>query len=388
MVVIVDLLIILNSPFLRAAPQLSVSLSLPLFPPTPTLNPGVCGSDVHTITGGWGELGSGWVCPGHEIVGKVTHVGDEVTEFKVGQRVGVGAQVYSCLKCDRCKNNNENYCPEMVDTYNAKFPDGVETQGGYSTTIRTHDQYVFAIPDALKSEDAAPMLCAGLTVYSPLVRNGTGPGKRVGIVGIGGLGREFKAPHLPHLPSSPWAWPSELHRAPSPATLQTHPLIADFAIQFAKALGAEVVVFSHSANKEKDARDLGADDFVLTSEKDFAKPLFSTLDYILSAADAAKLPISDLVTCLKVGGQFTSVGLPDGNWEDLHPMKLMGSAAAVGATHIGSKKEAYDMLDLAAKKGVAPIIDEVLPMSQAAKAIEAVKNNTVRYRYVLRNDLD
>ena len=153
--------------------------------------PGVCGSDVHTITGGWGPLSSDWICPGHEIVGKVTHVGDEVTEFKVGQRVGVGAQVLSCLDCERCKSDNENYCPEQVDTYNAKFPDGVISQGGYSTTIRTHDRFVFAIPEALASEDAAPMLCAGLTVYSPLVRNGTGPGKTVGIVGIGGLGREF-----------------------------------------------------------------------------------------------------------------------------------------------------------------------------------------------------
>jgi len=311
---------------------------------------GVCGSDVHTVTGGWGELSAKWVCPGHEIVGKVTHVGNEVSEFKVGQRVGVGAQVLSCLECDRCKNDNENYCPKMVDTYNSNFFDGVEAQGGYSTTIRTHDQFVFAIPEAIESQDAAPMLCAGLTVYSPMVRHDVGPGKTIGIVGIGGLGH--------------------------------------FAIQFAKALGAKVVVFSHSANKKDDAKKLGADEFVLTSEKDFAKPFFDKLDYILSTADSADIPLSDFVTCLKVHGTFTSVGLPDAPWEGFSPGVMVPSGAHMNTTHIGSKKEANAMLKLAAEKGIKPIIDELLPMSQAGKAVEAVKTNKVRYRFVLKNDLD
>ncbi len=143
---------------------------------------------MHTITGGWGPLSSDYCVPGHEIIGKVVHVGEDVKEFKVGQRVGVGAQVYGCLKCPRCQSDNENYCPEQVDTYNAKYPDGVVAQGGYSTGIRVHDRWVFSIPENISSEEAAPLLCAGLTVYSPLVRNGTGPGKTVGIVGIGGLG--------------------------------------------------------------------------------------------------------------------------------------------------------------------------------------------------------
>jgi len=310
---------------------------------------GVCGSDVHTVTGGWGELKVDWVCPGHEIVGKVTHVGDSVKEFKVGQRVGVVAQVYGCLKCERCKSDNEQYCPEQVDTYNAKFPDGVEAQGGYSSMIRTHERWVFAIPEKISSEEAAPMLCAGLTVYSPLIRNGTGPGKTVGIVGIGGLG------HL--------------------------------AIQFAKALGAKVIVFSHSPNKKEDALKLGADEFVATGEKDFAKPYFDKLDYILSAADAANLPLGDLLSTLKIDGRLTSVGLPDGTWEGLHPMVMASNASAIGCSHIGSKKEANEMLKLAAEKGVRPIIDKVYPMSQAGEAIERVKNNDVRYRFVLKNDL-
>lgn len=248
-----------------------------------------------------GDLGVEWCVPGHEIVGKVTHVGKNVQEFKVGQRVGVGAQVYSCLSCDRCKSDNEQYCPDMVDTYNAKFPDGVVAQGGYSTAIRTHQRYVFDIPDVISSEEAAPLFCAGLTVYSPLVRHGTGPGKKVGIVGIGGLG------HL--------------------------------AIQFAHALGAKVLVFSHSPNKKDDAIKLGADEFVSTAEEGFAKKHFDSLDYILSAADAASIPIGDIMSCLKIGATMTSVGLPDDHWQ-LKPTDLMGNMAAIGSSHIGSKKEA------------------------------------------------
>ncbi|KAI9634671.1 chaperonin 10-like protein [Dioszegia hungarica] len=310
---------------------------------------GVCGSDVHTITGGWGPLSTDWVVPGHEIVGKVTHVGDEVKEFKVGQRVGVGAQVYACLECDRCKADNENYCPEQVDTYNAPFPDGVMAQGGYSSVIRTHDRFVFAIPEEIKSEEAGPLMCAGLTVYSPLKRNGTGPGKTVGIVGIGGLG------HL--------------------------------AIQFAHAMGAKVIVFSHSANKKDDALKLGADEFVLSGEKDFAKPYFDKLDFILSAADVHNLPISDFLSMLKVEAKMVSVGLPDKEWEGLQPQIMASNASAIGTTHIGSKVECNEMLKLAAQKNVRPVIDQILPMSQAGKAIEGVKENHVRYRYVLKQDL-
>jgi len=311
---------------------------------------GVCGSDVHTITGGWGSMSADWICPGHEIVGKVTHVGDEVKEFKVGQRVGVGAQVYACLKCDRCKADNEQYCPEQVDTYNAPYPDGVMSQGGYSTIIRAHERWVFAIPEALKSEHAAPLLCAGLTVFSPLKRNGTGPGKTVGIVGIGGLG------HL--------------------------------AIQFAKALGARVIVFSHSPNKKQDCLDLGADEFVVSGEKDFAKPYFDKLDYILSAADVESIPLGDFVSMLKIDGKLTSVGLPDGEWTGLQPQMMASNASCIGTSHIGSKVEANEMLKIAAEKGIHPVIDQILPMKEAGKAIEAVKTNKVRYRFVLKQDLE
>ena len=129
---------------------------------------------------------------GHEIVGKVTAVGPKVTEFKVGDRVGVGAQIWSCMKCNRCKTKNENYCPDQVATYNDKYPNGDIAHGGYSTGIRAHEQFTFRIPDAIEDKYVAPMFCGGLTVYSPLKRHGAGPGKKVGIVGLGGLGvRDF-----------------------------------------------------------------------------------------------------------------------------------------------------------------------------------------------------
>lgn len=176
-------------------------------------------------------------------------VGDKVTEFKVGDRAGVGAQVWSCIVCKLCKENNENYCPHSVDTYGAPYPtekeaaefgvtngkelglDGTKAQGGYSSRIRCHERFVFPIPEALSSVDAAPLMCAGLTVFSPLYRNRVGQDdvKTVAIAGVGGLGH--------------------------------------YAVQFAKAMGAHVTVLSHSASKEKDVREMGADDFVLTSNK-------------------------------------------------------------------------------------------------------------------------
>jgi alcohol dehydrogenase (NADP+) len=198
---------------------------------------GVCGSDHHTISGGWGELAVKEVVPGHEIIGKVSKVGKNVKDIKVGDRVGVGAQVGSCMECTSCKEGHENYClgskdgkKGCVDTYNAKYPDGHEAQGGYSTAIRAHQRFVFPIPESVTSEDAASMLCAGLTVYSPLTRNGCGPGKQVAVIGLGGLGH--------------------------------------YAVLFAVALGAEVTVISHSPKKKEDALKLGAKHFVSTGEEE------------------------------------------------------------------------------------------------------------------------
>lgn len=145
---------------------------------------GVCASDVHTITGGWGSDIPLPLCVGHEIIGKVIKVGKDVKTLKVGDRAGVGAQISADLTCDNCKADQENYCPNSVDTFGAPYPDGTISQGGYSSHVRAHEYFTFKIPDELETSLAAPMLCAGITVFSPLKRLGAGPGKKIGIVGM------------------------------------------------------------------------------------------------------------------------------------------------------------------------------------------------------------
>ncbi|KZT30366.1 NADPH-dependent alcohol dehydrogenase [Neolentinus lepideus HHB14362 ss-1] len=310
---------------------------------------GVCGSDVHTITGGWGEAPFPLVV-GHEVVGKVTRVGSKVKGFKVGDRAGIGAQIGSCYSCRACKTDNENYCPKSISTYASKYPDGTLAQGGYSTAIRGNEQFVFAIPDKLESRDAASMLCAGLTVFSPLKRNGAGPGKKVGIVGIGGLGH--------------------------------------YAILFGKALGAEIYAFTHNKDKVEDIKKMGADHVVVTDDKGkFAKDLAQTLDLIVSTRDVAEgMPLQQYLSMLWVHGRFVTVGLPDKPLPQLSPFDFNPNGCYLGSTHIGSKKEAIEMLQLAADKNIKPWIEE-LPMKEAKQAVERLKRNDVRYRFVLTQDL-
>ena len=241
---------------------------------------GICGSDLHTISGGWGPLKVPAVIPGHEIVGKVTQVGKNVKDIKVDDRVGIGAQVGSCMNCRPCKTDNENYCigdgkGHMVDTYNSIWPDGSVAQGGYSTNIRAPEQFVFPLPDGLASEHAAPMLCAGLTLYSPLYRQNVGPGMRVGIVGIGGLGH--------------------------------------FGVMFAKAMGADVVAISHSKSKKDDALKMGATTFVSTKEEPnwaerFQDPPF---DLIINTASSSAVDVPAMLSALKPEGRLICVGMPE-----------------------------------------------------------------------------
>lgn len=312
---------------------------------------GVCGSDVHTITGGWGDAPTP-IAVGHEVVGKVVKVGSKVSTLKVGDRAGVGAQIWSCLKCQQCKNDNENYCPHMVDTYGAPYPkseDPNETisQGGYSSHIRAHEYFVFPIPDAIPSHLAAPMLCAGLTVWSPLVRAGVGPGKKVAIVGLGGLGH--------------------------------------FAVMWANALGAEVTVISHSPSKKDDAIKLGAKHFVLSNEKEWAKPLAFTFDFVLNTADMTHtFDIDSYISILKINCHFHQVGLPDEALPNLKVQQLVPTGAALSASHIGNRPECLAMLKLAAEKKLFPMV-ETIPISAegCAEAVERVKNNKVKYRFTL-----
>jgi alcohol dehydrogenase (NADP+) len=312
---------------------------------------GVCGSDVHTINGGWGDAPLP-ICVGHEVVGEAIKVGDKVSTCKVGDRVGVGAQIWACLKCPQCKSDNENYCPHQVDTYGAPYPKEVDpdetiTQGGYSSHIRAHEYFVFPIPDAIPSHLAAPMLCAGLTTYSPLVRAGVGPGKKVAVVGLGGLGH--------------------------------------FGVIWANALGAEVTVISHSPHKKEDALKLGAKHFVTNSEKGWNEPYQFAFDFVLNTADMTHtFDISEYLSICKVNAPFHQVGLPDEDLPAFKPQVFMSNGSSIGASHIGNRPECLAMLKLAADKKLQPMV-ETMSISEkgCAEVVSKVANNKMRYRFTL-----
>ncbi|KAI2631276.1 alcohol dehydrogenase [Xylaria nigripes] len=312
---------------------------------------GVCGSDVHTVTGGWGDAPTP-ICVGHEIIGKAVKVGSQVTDIKVGDRVGVGPQIWSCLKCPQCNSENENYCAKKIDTYGASYPKEADpgettTQGGYSSHIRAHQFFVFPIPESIPSHLAAPMLCAGLTVWEPLVRAGVGPGQHVAIVGLGGLG------HL--------------------------------ATMFANAFGAEVTVLSHSPKKKDDALKMGAKHFVSTAEKGWSKPLAFKFDFVLSTADVLQpASLKEYLSTLNIYCKFHQVGIPDEPIKGLTAWKLVSNACSIGSSHAGSRAECLAMLKFAAEKRLFPEV-ETIPISEkgCAEAMERVKTNKVRYRITL-----
>ncbi|QFZ28560.1 putative NADP-dependent alcohol dehydrogenase [Clavispora lusitaniae] len=312
---------------------------------------GLCGTDIHTTQENWGPMQRPDTVVGHEIIGTVIAVGDEVTEVKVGDRVGVGAASSSCCACSRCGSDNEQYCKDGVSTYNSidGFSDGYVTQGGYSSHSIANQKFVFPIPDELDSVSAAPLMCAGLTVYSPIVRNIRHIEKPVvAVIGIGGLG------HL--------------------------------ALQFAKALGAEVYAFSRTSSKKAEATSLGADGFIATQEeKDWASKFHDKFDLILNCASRVDgFSLDEYLSALKVDGRFVSVGLPpvDDKFE-LNPFSFLSNGGSFGSSLLGSKKEALDMLELAAKKGVKPIVEEI-PISEKNCEIALTRCNDgdVRYRFV------
>jgi alcohol dehydrogenase (NADP+) len=312
---------------------------------------GVCGSDVHTITGGWGEVPMP-LCVGHEVIGTAVRVGPNCkTGVKVGDRVGVGAQVAACLKCNVCKDNNENYCPHQIDTYGAPYESEasgkVVSQGGFASHIRCHEYFVFPIPDEIPSVEAAPMMCAGLTSFSPLYRAKVGPGKHVAIVGIGGLGH--------------------------------------FAIMWAKALGAKVTALSHSKDKEADAKSLGADEFVYTGKEGWEKDLAFTFDFILNCADMTQeFNLPAYFSTLKINCEFHNVGLPDAPLPALKAQDYVSTGCKMGVSHIGSRVEMLEMLRIAVEHKVKPRIETIEVSEQGCKkAVEKVKVNDVRYRVTL-----
>ncbi|EGD97837.1 Oxidoreductase, zinc-binding [Trichophyton interdigitale] len=309
---------------------------------------GICGSDIHTITGGWGPKLFP-LCVGHEIVGTAIRVGPKVTLIKEGQRVGVGAQVFSCGTCKQCKNDNETYCPNVImDTYGSKWPDtGIVSQGGYGSHVRVHEHWVFPIPEKLATTSAAPMLCAGITAYSPLVRNGCGPGKKVGIVGLGGIGH--------------------------------------FGVMFAKALGAETWAISRTRAKEADARRLGADGFIATAEEGWEKPHKFSFDLIINCANSSKnFALDKYLSLLDVHAKWVSVGLPEEDGPSIKAQSFIANGVLMGASHLGSRREMLEMLQLAADKGLQSWVEEVQIGEDGLRdAVTRMKKGDVRYRFTL-----
>jgi len=309
---------------------------------------GVCGSDIHTLRSGWGESMYP-VCVGHEIVGTAVKVGKNVKHIKVGDRVGVGAQSGSCLDCEECSDNQEQFCAKgMTGTYNGKYPDGSKSYGGYADYCRAPAHFALKIPDELSLAEAAPMLCGGITVFNPLVHNGAGPGKRVGIVGVGGLGH--------------------------------------FGLLWAKALGCkEVVAISRTHGKEADAKKMGADRFIATEDEGWAKKNGKSLDLIISTVSSPKMPLSEYLSLLRTNGQFIQVGAPEDVFPPISAFTLIGRGVKMGGSMIGSPKDIANMLDFAVKHKVHPLIQE-RPMKDANHTVMDMVGGKARYRYVLVNE--
>lgn len=308
---------------------------------------GVCGSDIHCAAGNWGQKQTPLVV-GHEIIGKVVKVGPKCkTGLKIGDRVGVGAQVFSCLECERCKNDNEPYCARFVTTYSQPYEDGYVSQGGYANYVRVHEHFAVPIPENIPSEYAAPLLCGGLTVYSPLLRNGCGPGKKVGMLGIGGIG------HM--------------------------------GILFAKAMGAEVYAISRSNAKKEDSLKLGADHYIATKEEpDWGTKYFDTFDLIVVCASSlTDVDFDVMPKAMKVGGRIVSISVPE--QDEVLTMKPFGLiGVSIANSILGSIAEMKQLLKLVSENNIK-IWVETLPVGEAGvkEAFERMDKGDVRYRFTL-----
>ncbi|WP_318201711.1 NAD(P)-dependent alcohol dehydrogenase [Streptomyces sp. SCL15-4] len=303
---------------------------------------GICHSDIHQVREGWGEAIFPMV-PGHEIAGVVTEVGSGVTKFRAGDRVGVGCMVDSCRECENCLRGEEQYCLKgMVGTYNAIGKDGEPTYGGYAEKIVVDENYVVRIPDGLSLDVAAPLLCAGITTYSPLRHWNAGPGKKVAIVGLGGLG------HM--------------------------------AVKLAHAMGAEVTVLSQSLRKKDDGLKLGADHYHATSDPKTFEELAGTFDLIVSTV-SAPMDFGALLSLLKVDGALVNVGAPE-EPVSLNLFSVIGGRKTLAGSMIGGIRETQEMLDFCAEHGIGAEI-ELIAASEINEAYERVLASDVRYRFVI-----
>jgi uncharacterized zinc-type alcohol dehydrogenase-like protein len=303
---------------------------------------GICHSDIHTVNGDWGPQPFP-VVPGHEIVGIVSEVGSDVTRHQVGDRVGVGCMVNSCGECTNCTNGDQQYCVEgMVGTYAGTDRDGTTTQGGYSTHVVVDADYVLKVPAGIDSAEAAPLLCAGITTYSPLRHWVAGPGKRVAVVGLGGLG------HM--------------------------------AVKIAHAMGAEVTVLSQSLKKQEDGLRLGADEYFATSDPDTFEALANRFDLIINTV-SAKIDVDAYLGLLAVGGTLVNVGAPPEPMS-LNAFSLIGGRRSFSGSMIGGIPETQEMLDFCAEHHIGAEV-EVIGADKINDAYERVLASDVRYRFVI-----
>ncbi|RRQ77642.1 alcohol dehydrogenase [Streptomyces griseofuscus] len=303
---------------------------------------GICHSDIHQVREGWGKASFPMV-PGHEIAGIVTEVGSGVTKYAVGDRVGVGCMVDSCRECDNCKAGLQQYCDRGPTwTYNDTGRDGTPTYGGYSESVVVDENYVVRIPEGLSLDVAAPLLCAGITTYSPLKHWNVGPGKKVAVVGLGGLG------HM--------------------------------GVKIAHALGAEVTVLSQSLRKKDDGLKLGADHYYATSDPQTFEDLKGTFDLILNTV-SAPLDFSAFLSLLRTDGAMVNVGLPEEPVQ-ITLQSLFGNRRSLSSSGIGGIPETQEMLDFCAEHGLGAEI-ELIAASEINDAYERVLASDVRYRFVI-----
>jgi uncharacterized zinc-type alcohol dehydrogenase-like protein len=307
------------------------------------LHCGVCHSDIHQVRDEWG--GSIYpMVPGHEIVGRVTRVGGGVKKFKVGDLAGVGCMVDSCRQCNSCREGEEQYCDrnQTVLTYNARFADGTPTYGGYSNNIVVDEAFTLRVSPKLNLPAVAPLLCAGITTYSPLRHWGAGEGQRVGVVGLGGLG------HM--------------------------------ALKFARSFGAHVTQFTTSPGKEQDAIRLGAHEVVLTRDPESLKKLAGSFNLIIDTVSAAH-DLNAYLNLLRRNGNLVLVGAPE-KPSAVGAFPLIGKRRSLSGSAIGGIRETQEMLDYCAEHNIVCDIEQI-PIQKINEAYERVLRNDVKYRFVI-----
>ncbi len=303
---------------------------------------GICHSDIHQAREEWGRAIFPMV-PGHEIAGIVREVGSDVTKHAVGDRVGIGCFVDSCRECENCLAGEEQFCLKgNVATYNGRQYDGSETYGGYSTQIVADENYVLRIPEGIPLDAAAPLLCAGITTYSPLRHWGAGPGQRVAVIGMGGLG------HM--------------------------------AVQIAHAMGAHVTVLSRTLAKKDEGLALGADEYVATEDPAALKELRNRFDLIINTV-SADIPVDRYLSTLRLNGSLVFVGLPE-NAQTFRVFSLVGGRRSLAGSNIGGIRETQEMLDFCAEHGIASVI-ETIGADEVTEAYDRVVRGDVRYRFVI-----